>query len=891
MKKKIILLLLAAALVAPGCKKKNNVVDREFLDPVDITFNENEKQLYVGETYQINPYYGTSEEKLSGTFNYRSLNESIATVNSSGLVTAISKGTCIIEVTCNKSKSLFKITVLEKSGRSVLNLQIQDKDITLYIDDSYELSYETSLNAKIVNSTLSFSSYNSEIINIENGKIVAKNQGSSLLVVTATYQDYSASEVLNIEVIQASYILSCNLTNKQLVVGDEDLELTYSLFYKGDVVSSYSASQLNLSVNDEEIASIVNYKLRALQKGYVTLSASVYSSIAQETVYSTEQIRIREKYHVTHLETGVVYDVLDGDKLLEKPVNPNPSLTFDCWLLNGVEFDEPINSDLYLDAQWAIDEFNFSANTRGAYVYAPSEPAELNKNNAIAYNGDGEYKNGLKYPLIKNVHVNSGETDENAGIIYLPKIDYTKTSKVTYLWESDGWVSAEGDHWYGGGDPIGGTIVITNDGHTITETITQTFDVVNPFIPSISYKDKVSTRSIVDNDVLLGSNNLESIRYWAFESISATKNIYLSNPKVVFSEEYVPNFSLGIHGAMFSTTDANAHYNAPYLEPKVICGDDNGTPYLYYSQDRAYDETKGWTHCRADYTLGLPKINYAKYNEPLLIPFETESGIFVGFTESNIVGDNTSSKYGYFEFEKINENSVTFSVKNENRITLFSTTLTDADVINGISSYVFPVCYSTFCYQRGMKIFQPSLLSQHSHNYVNDPYCIGKKSCSFCSEGYSYTTQLSEVDFTVSTYGAHGGRFGAEPQSALKLRHEIIAEHTEEEVFLPRINFKAFSRVTFNISGSADWDTRVGIISGSYAFPYLYQADHVYNGTLTFVTNANSVGVTFVCEEGTTQNITIYDEDIINGLESASIFMITDNLYRGVLVELTGLFA
>ena len=466
MKKKFVLLLLAAAMVAPGCKKKTNVIDREILDPVDITFNETEKELYVGETYQIAPYYGTTEEELSGTFAYRSLNESVATVSSSGLVTAISKGICIIEVTCNKSKSLFKIVVLEKSGRSVLNLQIQDKDITLYVDDSYELVYETSLDAKPVNSTLSFSSYDDEVINIENGKIVAKKQGNSQLVVTATYQDYSASEVVNVEVIKASYILACNLDNKQLVVGDEDLELTYSLFYKGNIVSSYTASQLNLSVSDEETASLVNYKLHAIKKGNVTLSANVYSIEAEETVYSTEQIRIREKYHVTHLETGVIYNVLDGDKLLEKPVNSDPTLTFDCWLLNGVEFNGPVNSDLYLDAQWKIDEFNFAANTRGAYVYAPAEPAELNKNNAIAFKGDGEYDNGLKYPLIKNVHADGGETDEVAGNIYLPKLDYRKTTKVTYLWESDGWVSAEGEHWYGGGDPIGGTIVITNDGHT-----------------------------------------------------------------------------------------------------------------------------------------------------------------------------------------------------------------------------------------------------------------------------------------------------------------------------------------------------------------------------------------------------------------------------------------
>lgn len=888
MKKKVGLLLLATALVVSGCSsKRKNVVDREFLDPTDITFNETEKQLYVGETYQINPVYGTSEEQLNGEFSYRSLNTSVATVTTTGLVTAVGKGTCIIEVTCNKSKSLFKITVLEQSGKSVLNFQIDDKDITLYVDDTYELSYTASINATSVNVELSFSSYDNEVIDIVDGKILGKKQGNSSLVVRATYQDYVASETINVEVINASYILACNLVEKQAVVGEEDVELSYSLFYKGNLVASYLASEVNLSVSNLELASIVSNKLHAIKKGNIVLNASVYSTDAQETVYSTENIRIREKYHITHIETGVVYDVLDGDKLLEKPTNSDPSLTFDCWLLDGKEFNEPVNSDLSLDAQWKIDEFNFAANTCGAYVYAPEEPVDSNRNNAIAYKGDGEYENGLKYPLIKNVHGDSGETAEVAGNIYLPKMDYRKTTKVTYLWETDGWVSAEGDHWYGGGDPIGGTIVITNDGYTISETITQKFDVHNPFNQSISYKDLTSTRTIVDNDVLCGNKCLESIKYWSFDSVAATKNIFLSNPKVTFAEQYVPNFSLGIHGAIFSTTDENAHYIAPYKEPKIMCGEQDGTSYLYYFQDRAFDEEQGWLHCRADYTLGLPKINFAKYDKPLSISFEIEGGFYVGFTESNIVGDGVGQQ-GYFEFTKTTSGNVNFAIKNSSRAALFESTITNSDVINGITNYVFPVCYSTHCFARGLKIYQPTLLKEHEHSYVDDQNCIGKKVCIYCGDEIDYFAPFSSIDFTISKYGAHGGKWGAEQISAKVLNYEITAGGTEEEIFLPQINFKSYNVVSFAVSGKADWDTRVGLYSGSYVFPYVC-ISNAYSGQLTFTTNGEEV-VARLTYESTVQTLTITDQDIVTGKKSASLFMIADNAYRGVKLELTGLY-
>ena len=215
-------------------------------------------------------------------------------------------------------------------------------------------------------------------------------------------------------------------------------------------------------------------------------------------------------------------------------------------------------------------------------------------------------------------------------------------------------------------------------------------------------------------------------------------------------------------------------------------------------------------------------------------------------------------------------------------------TITDSNIINGTSSYIFPVCYSTLCFQRGLKIYQPELLAEHEHNYIDDQNCIGKKVCPLCGDSTDYATPLSEIDFTVNKYNAHGGRFGAQPQSALVLEHEVTAGGTEEEVFLPRINFKAFNFVTFSISGKADWDTRVGLISGQYVFPYVYQAS-AYSGTLSFRTNGNQVDATFTYQS-TVQSLSITDSDIVNGIKSVSLFMIADNAYRGIRVELTGLY-
>ena len=142
----------------------------------------------------------------------------------------------------------------------------------------------------------------------------------------------------------------------------------------------------------------------------------------------------------------------------------------------------------------------------------------------------------------------------------------------------------------------------------------------------------------------------------------------------------------------------------------------------------------------------------------------------------------------------------------------------------------------------------------------------------------------------MNRYHAYGGKFGGEVLGPKLLRHENTLQNTEEEVLLPRINFNAYSKVTFTISGKADWDTQAGIVSGQYAFPYGYKVG-VYSGELTFIRNGSQLNVTFACDEGITQNITINDSNILRGLESETIYMRSDNLYRGVHVELTSLVA
>lgn len=181
-----------------------------------------------------------------------------------------------------------------------------------------------------------------------------------------------------------------------------------------------------------------------------------------------------------------------------------------------------------------------------------------------------------------------------------------------------------------------------------------------------------------------------------------------------------------------------------------------------------------------------------------------------------------------------------------------------------------------------------------THSYVNtvvtDKIGYFGTVCSVCGlagELSSDKMEFADIDFTKATYGANGGKWGTNVQPTAKtMTYEVNSGAVEDEIFLPKINFALFKSITFAVSGNV-WDARVGLESGSYAFPY--SASGAHTGTLSFTVGQNQVDVALECAEGTNQNAVITDADIISGEKSFSMFMIADDPYRTITIELTGL--
>ena len=114
---------------------------KEVKGVADIVLRDKQVVLSVNETYQINPSYFVGNKRQSNiTFAYQSLNNDVATVSNTGLVTAIAVGEAIIQVTSKDCKTLFKVVVQEDESSALLALNLQDSFVNLYEDDQFEFT-------------------------------------------------------------------------------------------------------------------------------------------------------------------------------------------------------------------------------------------------------------------------------------------------------------------------------------------------------------------------------------------------------------------------------------------------------------------------------------------------------------------------------------------------------------------------------------------------------------------------------------------------------------------------------------------------------------------------------------------------------------------------------
>lgn len=302
-----------------------------------ITLNASYQQLWVGAKYAIIPNVEPIDAE-NKKVTYLSSDESVATVDENGVVTALKGGSCIIEVTTDECKLTAAVTIDVKEYVSGIALSETQKFMNIGATGTLKATVSTST---ATNKSIVWSSSNYDICSVDgSGNLSANNPGTA--VITATAADGSGvSASCIIQVVNPVTGISVDPDTVRLLIGDSQ-KVTANIYPSDASIQNVTWSSSNPSVAtvDEsgEIFAIATGKAKITATSndgnnitgvcwvYVTPVVNISSlKINSKEIYMLSgrsrrlTVRVRpasntDSYEWYSTDTGIV--VVDGDGVI-----------------------------------------------------------------------------------------------------------------------------------------------------------------------------------------------------------------------------------------------------------------------------------------------------------------------------------------------------------------------------------------------------------------------------------------------------------------------------------------------------------------------------------------------------------------------------------------------
>lgn len=203
MKMKITLPLLFLSILSfgvVGCNNQNSSQESQHEETKSlITISDNSIYINEEKSYQLSV---TVDDSLKNNVVFwMSRNPEIASVSTSGLVSAIKQGNTIISVQVGDYIARCAVNVLPYEPDSYLSVNLENSNFNLNVGDEYNMNIEVMYGYEKVNDyQLSGDVGDNSIIEFDNGLIKAKAKGQTDIILTITYNSISINEYIYVNV-------------------------------------------------------------------------------------------------------------------------------------------------------------------------------------------------------------------------------------------------------------------------------------------------------------------------------------------------------------------------------------------------------------------------------------------------------------------------------------------------------------------------------------------------------------------------------------------------------------------------------------------------------------------------------------------------------------------
>lgn len=274
-----------------------------------VSLNKSATTLYVGQSETLAATVGP-DDASDKAVSWSSSDASVATVSTSGKITAMKAGTAVIKVKTKEGSKEASCTVTVK--QHVTAVTVNPSNLTLNLGESKSLSATVSP-SDASDKSVTWSSSNTAVAVVnQSGFVTSKGLGTA--VITATSADGGLTSTCNVTVKEAIiYATSLSLT---------PAKTTLELNEKSSIKLSYSPANFNeeleWSSSNPSVVTVENGDIEAVGVGTATITVKGKNTSASTT------ITVKDRYAVTgvKLDRQSVSIVVGETETLTPEISP-----------------------------------------------------------------------------------------------------------------------------------------------------------------------------------------------------------------------------------------------------------------------------------------------------------------------------------------------------------------------------------------------------------------------------------------------------------------------------------------------------------------------------------------------------------------------------------------
>ncbi len=212
--------------------------------------------LEVGKSKTLTPTVVPSDATY--TLSWSSSNTSVATVSQSGLVTAKATGATIITVRTDNGKSDDCLVTVTQSAVSPTSVSVTPTSLSLEVNQTANLT--ATVYPSNATTSLTWSSGNTNVAKVSNGKVTAVGAGSCVITVKTSN---GKSATCNVTVAEPVV----NPTSVYVLPSSLSLEVNETVNLTATVYPSNATTSLTWSTSNSSVAKVSNGKVTAVGVG------------------------------------------------------------------------------------------------------------------------------------------------------------------------------------------------------------------------------------------------------------------------------------------------------------------------------------------------------------------------------------------------------------------------------------------------------------------------------------------------------------------------------------------------------------------------------------------------------------------------------------------------